>query len=212
MAKVCRAWVSLYLCELGGGVHGINTDDISAWDYICMCTSQVPIIPCIVTCHWNKTISSQRGLVGEGLCPHKGQKPSCSGTRCGVDTSKAHPVELGESSAETTSSFVQGWFWAGNCPLSTIEKQLLSFMSTASLQAFWIFNNTICLPRNRAWRSLSRHWYSRWAGGLWWHGAGWQSFPSRSILKLKSPTDGSELRMWPGKEAMQVVPGTRQEA
>lgn len=100
MAKVCRAWVSLYLCELGGGVHGINTDDISAWDYICMCTSQVPIIPCIVTCHWNKTISSQRGLVGEGLCPHKGQKPSCSGTRCGVDTSKAHPVELGESSAE----------------------------------------------------------------------------------------------------------------
>lgn len=39
-----------------------------------------------------------------------------------------------------------------------------------------------------------------------------KSFPSRSIPKLKTPTDGSELRMWHGKEAMQVVSGTSQEA
>lgn len=121
-----------------------------------MCTSQVPIIPCIVTCH-----CSQGELVGEEFGPHKGQKPSCSGTRCGIDT--------------------------GNCPFSTTENQILSFMSTVSLQAFWIFNNTICLPRNRTWRSLSRHWYSRCAGGLWWHGAGWQVIPLQEYPQTENP-------------------------
>lgn len=127
-----------------------------------MCTSRMPIIRCIVTCHSNKTIGYQRGLVGGGFCPYEGQKPSSPGSRCGVDTSKAHPAEPGQSSAETASSFVPTWLWADNYPLSTTEKRLLSIVSAASLQAFWIFNNTICLPRKKAQRS-----HRRWAAGLW---------------------------------------------
>lgn len=38
-----------------------------------------------------------------------------------------------------------------------------------------------------------------------------ESFPSRSIPKLKTPTDGSGLRMWQREETMWVVLGTSQE-
>lgn len=49
----------------------------------------------------------------------------------GMDTSEAHPEEPGESSAETTSHFFPASLFTGNCPLSTMEKPILSFMSTA---------------------------------------------------------------------------------
>lgn len=125
----------------------------------------------------------------KGLVPTKDKSLHVrSGARCGVDTSKAHPGELGESSAETTSFFVQRWLWAGNCPLSTTVKQILLSTSTVSLQAFWIFNNTICLPRNRAWRSLNSYWYRRWAGGLWWCGAGWPVTPLQEHPQTVNPS------------------------
>lgn len=38
-----------------------------------------------------------------------------------------------------------------------------------------------------------------------------QSFASRSIPKLKTPTDGPGLRMWNKEEGMQVVSGTSRE-
>lgn len=40
---------------------------------------------------------------------------------------------------------------------------------------------------------------------------GGYSFPSRSISKLKTPTDGSGLRMWQRGETTWVVSGASQE-
>lgn len=72
-------------------------------------------------------------------------------------------------------------------------------MSTASLQAYWIFNNAICLPRKRAQRSLHRRAVGSRVvlevgsrAGDDTEQAG-QSFPPRSIPKLETPADGSGL-------------------
>lgn len=72
-------------------------------------------------------------------------------------------------------------------------------MSTAFLQAYWIFNNAICLPRKRAQRSLHRPAVGSRVvlevgsrAGDDTEQAG-QSFPPRSIPKLETPADGSGL-------------------
>lgn len=91
-----------------------------------MCTngSETPVILWLVTFHWKKMICYQRGLVSGGLCPHDRQKPLSSGTRCGMNTSEAHPEEPEESSANTISPCIAARLWAGNCPLSTLRSRL----------------------------------------------------------------------------------------
>lgn len=81
-----------------------------------------------------------------------------------------------------------------------------------SLWALWIFNGIICLPRKRAQRRLLSHRYKQWAARLWLTRSRLAShFPSRSIPKLKTPTDGSRLRVWQRGETVWVVSDTGQE-
>lgn len=139
------------------------------------------------------------------------QKPSCCWARCGVGVSEPQPEDPGDSSAETTSPFVPVW----------LSRQLPS-QDNREAASFYRVNGPHCglfeylmisfaFPEKELGEGCSVR-YKLWAARLWLTRSRLASpFPSRSIPKLKTPTDGSRLRMWQREEPVWVVSDTGQQ-
>lgn len=178
-----------------------------------MCTngSETPIILWLVTFHWKKMICYQRGLVSGGLCPHDRQKPLSSGTRCGMNTSEAHPEEPEESSANTISPCVAARLWAGNCPLSTLRSRLCLSCPLLHCRLFEYLIILFAFPEKEPGKACAVTGTGGGQQGCSWCRASWPVIPLWEHPPTENPTDDFGTRMWLREEDTQVLSGTSQE-
>lgn len=161
----------------------------------------------IVTCHSNKII-----WVSGGLCLRENKSPHVVGPDVGWTYQRHIQRILGTLLLRPPPPFSQSDSEQATALSGQSRSSFLLSCQRPSLWTFWIFNDIICLPRVRAQRRLLSHRYKLWAARLWLTRSRLAShFPSSSIPKLKTPTDGSRLRMWQREETVWVVSDTGQE-
>lgn len=187
------------------GVCSINTDYLSIGGYVCICTSQMPI----VTCHSNKIICYKEDGSVEGFGPAWEQSP-----HVGPDV---------------------GWPYQGHiqrilgnlllrppplCPSLTLSRQLPSQNNWEADSVYYV-NGPRCglyeylmisfaFPEKELREDFSVIGTSSGQQGCGWHGADWLvTSPPGASPKLKTPTDGSRLRVWQRGE---TVGGFRQRS